>query len=59
MKYYTFAYVVQKTILVYNNNNNSDRLDKYRLLIENLVQLGPNDWSNYQEQLKKTKLEIK
>ena len=34
-------------------NNNNNQLDKYKALIEKLLQLGPNDWLNFQVQLKK------
>ena len=32
---------------------NNNQFNKYRALIKNLMQLGPNDWPKFQEQLKK------
>ena len=49
MKYNAFANVAQKESSIGNNKN---QLDKYRTLIEKL-QLGPNNWPKFHEQLKK------
>ena len=43
----SYAYVAQRA-----NTTNED--NKYRTLIEKLIQLEANDWSKFQEHLKKT-----
>ena len=35
-------------------NEPNQQLDKYKALVEKLVQLGADDWQNFQEDLKKT-----
>ena len=53
MKDNTFANVSQKTNSINSITNNINyHFDKYRTLIENLMQLVPNDWPKFQEQLR-------
>ena len=43
-----------RCLKVVAESQSQQQLDKYKTLIEELLQLGPNDWPKFQDQLKKT-----